>query len=141
MILNTLQLQLCDIQGRLFELSGKKGYESKKFIESYMNSDTAAAFDLPYDRMQWAGEEYILENLLDEVGILPKSDNLFSNDILFWTGYIYRYWHFLTGENSKKIYSYANAQTMRETYLGFHTLDNSLAVENLLEIYQQKNQI
>ena len=60
--------QLCDIQGRLFELALKTGYDCPAFIKSFMTSRTAAALDDVYDRLQWAGEEYILEELDDEVG-------------------------------------------------------------------------
>ena len=64
--------QLCDIQGRLFELALKTGYDCPAFIKSFMRSRTAAALDDVYDRLQWAGEEYILEELDDEVGGLSK---------------------------------------------------------------------
>ena len=62
------QRQLCDIQGRLFELALKSGYDCPAFIQAFMNSRTAAALDDTYDCLQWAGEEYILEELDDEVG-------------------------------------------------------------------------
>ena len=53
--------QLCDIQGRLFELALKMGYDCPSFIDAFMNSRSATALDDVYDRLQWAGEEYILE--------------------------------------------------------------------------------
>lgn len=65
--------QLCDIQGRLFELALKTGLDCPAFIEAFMNSKTAAALDDVYDRLQWAGEEYILEELDDEVKGLGKA--------------------------------------------------------------------
>lgn len=37
--------QLCDIQGRLFELALKNGYDCPSFIETFMNSQTAAFLD------------------------------------------------------------------------------------------------
>ena len=49
------QRQLCDIQGRLFELALKSGYDCPAFIQAFMNSRTAAALDDTYDRLQWAG--------------------------------------------------------------------------------------
>lgn len=104
MILDSFQFQLCDIQGRLFELSVKQGYDSAKFMEAFMTGRCAFALDDIYDRLQWAGEEYILEELNDEVGGLVKSDNIFSIEVMFWTGYLYRYWHFYTGQSSKDIY-------------------------------------
>ena len=39
--MNELQLKLCDIQGRLFELSAEKKYDSAAFIKAFMMSDTA----------------------------------------------------------------------------------------------------
>ena len=63
--LDTQQFGLCDIQGRLFELALRKGYDCRDFVEKFMNSRVAAALDDVYDRMQWAGEEYLLEELDD----------------------------------------------------------------------------
>lgn len=136
--LNSFERQLCDIQGRLFELVLKKGYDCPSFIEAFMNSETASALDESYDRLQWSGEEYILENLNDEVGGLKKAGVAYSNEVMFWSGYTYRYWHYLTGETSKEIYVQADAQTMNDSYFGFHTLDVAMAVEDLKELYRQK---
>ena len=62
--MNALELQLCDIQGRLFELSVDRNLDSARFIKIFMNSETARALDSTYNRMQWAGEEYLLEEVL-----------------------------------------------------------------------------
>ena len=37
--MNELQLKLCDIQGRLFELTADKHYGSAVFIKKFMNSN------------------------------------------------------------------------------------------------------
>ena len=55
--MNEIQLKLCDIQGRLFELSADRQLGSASFIKVFMNSETAKALDSTYNRMQWAGEE------------------------------------------------------------------------------------
>jgi len=130
--------QLCDIQGRLFVLALKAGLDCPKFIESFMNSKTAAALDDVYDRLQWAGEEYILEELNDEVNGLKKAGMIYSTEVMYWTGYTYRYWHYYTNECSRKIYRFADAKTMNECWLGFHTFDVKMAVDNLKEIYKLK---
>ena len=36
--MNELQLKMCDIQGRLFELATENKYASKEFIKAFMNS-------------------------------------------------------------------------------------------------------
>lgn len=130
--------QLCDIQGRLFELALAAGFDCPLFIEAFMNSRTAAALDDVYDRLQWAGEEYILEELNDEVNGLKKAGTIYSSEVMYWIGYTYRYWHYYTGECSHEIYKTADAKTMNECWLGFHTLDVAMAIDDLKEIHVQK---
>jgi hypothetical protein len=137
--MNELQLQLCDIQGRLFELSGTQGYDSATFIKAFMTGEVAKCLDSKYNRMQWAGEEYLLAEVAD-TGKLKKSGSMYDKEVLYWTGYLYRFWHFATGENSKDIYRQAPAATMRRNWLVFHTFAPELAIEDLKEIFKQKTQ-
>ncbi len=136
--LSGFERQLCDIQGRLFERSLEKGLDSIDFIDKFMNSESCAYLDMPYDRLQWAGEEYILENLLDETDV-RVAGILFGKEELFWAGYVYRYWHLITGESSRDIYKQADASRMKDCYLGFHALDVVMAIEDLKEINRQEN--
>ena len=66
--MNAIQLKLCDIQGRLFELSVDRQLASAGFIKTFMNSETAKALDSTYNRMQWAGEEYLMEEIMEAAG-------------------------------------------------------------------------
>ena len=65
--MDLIQLKLCDIQGRLFELSLQAGYDSEDFMKRFMRSKVARDLDSEYNRMQWAGEEYLLEEFADEI--------------------------------------------------------------------------
>ena len=137
--MNELQLKLCDIQGRLFELSAEKKYNSSAFVKAFMTSDTAKALDSEYNRMQWAGEEYLLEEITSSAGDLLTADGeIYDTDILYWIGYIYRYWHYYSGEDSVKIYKQAPVETMKRNYMIFHTMDPVLAIEDLKEIHNQQ---
>lgn len=137
--MNELQLKMCDIQGRLFELSADKNYGSANFVKVFMTSEVAKALDSTYNRMQWAGEEYLLEEIGAIAGDkLEKSGEVYSKDILYWMGYLYRFWHYYTGEDSAKIYKQAPVGTMKRNYVMFHTMAPELAVEDLKEIYKQK---
>ena len=53
--MTSIELQLCDIQGRLFKLSAQRGISSVEFNKVFMKSATAKALDSTYNRMQWAG--------------------------------------------------------------------------------------
>lgn len=78
------------------------------------------------------------EGFADRCPAAPKDGNLYDNEVLYWAGYVYRYWHFLTGESSKDIYKQAPAETMNTNYLMFHCMDTELAIEDLKEIHRQK---
>ena len=137
--MNALELKLCDIQGRLFELFANTEYDAESLVKAFMNGEIAKNLDSVYNRMQWAGEEYLLEELIDTCKdkLTTKREN-FSKDVLFWMGYVYRYWHFYTGEESNKIYKQAPFETMNVNYLMFHTMDVEMAIDDLKEIYRQK---
>lgn len=137
--MDALQLKLCDIQGRLFELSADRKYNSTVFIKTFMASNTAKELDSKYNRMQWAGEEYLLEEITSAYqDVLTIGNNVFSKDVLYWIGYIYRYWHYYSNEDSAKIYKQAPAEMMKRNYMMFHTMDPTLAIEDLKEICNQK---
>ncbi|MGF0018715.1 hypothetical protein [Sporofaciens sp. SGI.106] len=137
--MDTLQLKLCDIQGRLFELSAQQGYDSEKFVPFFMGSEVARSLDSTYNRMQWAGEEYLLEELIAESnGCLIQTDRVFSTEVMYWIGYVYRYWHYYKKLSSARIYRKANVKTMKQNYMMFHTMDPELAIDDLIEIKKQK---
>lgn len=127
--MNILTHKLCSIQGRLFELSAKRGFDSVEFAKTYMNSDTAAKFNSAYDRSQWMGEEYLLEESI-RTNIIPKG-KVYSADVMFWMGYTYAYWSIVYGDGCKKIVKMANPKVMAENYPGLHTVSIDMAVQDL----------
>lgn len=137
--MDALQLKLCDIQGRLFKLFVDTDYDAKSIVKVFMNSEIAKNLDSIYNRMQWASEEYLLEELIDTCkDKLKAKKQSISKDVMFWMGYVYRYWHFYNGEDSCKIYKQATFETMSINYLMFHTMDVEMAIDDLKEIQKQK---
>ena len=132
---DNIRLKLCDIQGRLFERS--TDYASEGFIRDFMNSRVAEHLDSPYNKLQWMGEEYLLEELAEEKSLTREGEK-FNPEILYWIGYLYRYWACSRKESSKKIYHLAPAKTMKRNYLAFHTFDPEIAIDDLKEISRQK---
>jgi hypothetical protein len=134
--MDSIQLKLCDIQGRLFERSIP--YASESFIRDFMNSEVAEHLDSSFNKLQWMGEEYLMEELRDEKGLSTEGEK-YSSEVLYWIGYLYRYWACTRKEKSKKIYRQAPAKTMKRNYLAFHTLDPEVAIDDLIEISKQKH--
>ena len=133
--MDSIQLKLCDIQGRMFERS--TAYASEGFIRDFMNSEVAEHLDSPYNKLQWMGEEYLIDELKDEK-TLDTDGEKYSPEVLYWIGYLYRYWACTRGEKSKRIYRQAPAKTMKRNYMAFHTFDPEVAIDNLIEIHQQR---
>ena len=135
----SLQLTLCDTQGKLFELSGERGYDSESFIKAFMTTDISKDMDKDFHHVQWAGKEYIMSRMEDENPDAINNNGLvFDNETLYWTGYIYRYWNIYTGESSKDIYKQAPVKTMQTVYLMYHTMSPELAIDRLKESYNKK---
>ena len=133
--MTSIELQLCDIQGRLFMLSVRSGISSAEFIKVFMKSATAKALDSTYNRMQWAGEEYLLEEVIDESGDgFEKSGEVYTEELIYWIGYIYRYWHYVMGESSKEIYKQASVNVMKQNYERLYMM----TPEEVIELVKEK---
>ena len=74
---------------------------------------------------------------LEEIGGLKKAGTAFPREVMYWAGYTYRYWCYYTAESSQDIYQTANAQTMKQCWPGFHTLDVEMAIDDLKELHKQ----
>jgi len=133
--MDCIQLKLCDIQGRLFERS--TNFASEGFIRNFMNSEVAEHLDSPYNKLQWMGEEYLLDELADEKKLSTEGEK-YNPEVLYWIGYLYRYWACSRNEKSRKIYRQAPAKTMKRNYMAFHTFDPDLAIDDLIEINRQR---
>ena len=139
-MLDVFEMTLCDMQGKLFEMSANEGFSSEAFIKTFMLSDTAADLDKLFNHMQWAGQGYIIDRLREQnADTLETDGELYDNETLYWSGYLYRYWHIYTGETSKEIYKQAPAKTMRAVYLMYHTMSPEMAIDRLKDTYARKH--
>lgn len=137
-MLDSLEISLCQMQAHLFELSAQKGYDSEAFVKAFMNSGIAEDLDKEFNHVQWAGEEYLLSRLYDEKSDAIKQGVVLDTETLFWTGYLYRYWHFYTGESSKEIHRQAPITVMKQVYLPYHTMSIEMAIDRLKETFNDK---
>ena len=131
--------QQCSLLGKFFEAAGAAGFSGRPFVDGYMKSETAAHFFLDYDRLQWAGGPYMMEEFLEASGLQPGSKPGPTNpEALFWTGYVYRWWGYLTGETPVEINRLMTAADMFAAWEGYHTLGVEEAIERLREESREK---
>lgn len=133
--LDLSEKRICLVQGRLFEETASRGMDSADFVEKYMTSYISKSMDLPTHQFQYSGEFYVLGEMDDNLHI-KRSDNIIDTEVLFWMGYIYRYWHYYKNVSSEYIYKIADFDTMCMAYMGFHTLCPEMAIDRLIEAYE-----
>ena len=138
MMNESLKLALCEMQAQLFVQSRDEGYASEPFIKAFMNSEIAKDLDKQFHHMQWAGTHYIMSRMEEEHPEALVQGECYDTETLYWTGYLYRYWHIDKGESSREIYKQAPAKTMRIVYLMYHTMSPEMAIERLKDSYREK---
>lgn len=129
-------LKLCDVQGRLFVLSVTNGYDSEKFVKTFMKSVTAKELDSSYNCKQCFGEEYLFDEVIENAGdMFKEKEKIYSSECIYWIGYIYRYWHYYTKESSKEIYKQAPVKVMKQNYEQLYMM----IPEEVIEILKETN--
>lgn len=135
----TIDYYLIREQARAFEFSANQNIDSAPFITAFMNSETAREFDLPWAAVQGFGATYLVEDVDKRSGILPRENDVWYPDVMHWIGFIYRHWHFMTGQSSKEIFKIADGPMLRNYYCRGHILDPDVAVEEIMEMSARKN--
>ena len=107
-----LGLTLCKLQANVFAQSKTKIEGSiYLFIRKYMYSDVCEKIDkLTYI--------YESTDIFSNISVEGKNKNEISEDILYWVGYIYRYWAYTYELSSKKIYKIVPGKEMISLYGG-----------------------
>ena len=65
-----------------------------------------------------------------------KTGEVYSEELIYWIGYIYRYWHYVTGESSKEIIKLVPVKVMKQNYERLYMM----TPEEVIEILKEKNE-
>lgn len=127
-------LQMCKFQGELFKESLRKTQcGSKVFLRRFMLSDLAERMDKDgflYEATD-VGDAFIeIEN---QYGPTDYGQIKFGGEALYWTGYLYRYWSYISGKSSKQLYRIIKPEELEKLYFPYHSLDPEQAIERIME--------
>lgn len=123
----------CEYQANLFEYSVVKGdCSSSFFIKQFANSDLASRMDneayiLSGDDTVKAYEELSLEKKLS------RGKELYPKRVMAWVGYIMRYMSIKYNFSTKYIYSFIKPRELYGLYEAYHSLDNDMVCERIVE--------
>lgn len=124
----------CTIQGNVFALSSEKEKcSSPIFIRRFMNSEIAREFDSLAILDDTLTEMDVLQVIDEEFGETSYGSIKYEKEVLFWIGYIYRYFCYTYDISSLRAYKILKPKEMYEAYYVYHTYDPSKAIAELLE--------
>ena len=125
---------LCELQGSTFELSLEKVETSSPiFIRRFMNSDVVKLFDNGSILQTNLQPQDIIEYIEEEYHELKYGKEKYTNNEMYWIGYLYRYFSYTYELSSYRVYKMVKPKELRNLYLPYHTLSVEQAIERILE--------
>lgn len=132
--LTSLEIKLCQAQAKIFEISVKKtNYSSLIFIRRFMYSSIAKSMDDNVYLYQSDTIDDTLNKLNEEYGKSNYGKIKYSEDQMYWIGYIYRCLCISYKLSSKNVYKLFNAEKIVKYYNICHTFDIVDAAERMME--------
>jgi hypothetical protein len=100
------------------------------FAKKFMQSKVAEELDSMNPGVYSTGVAPLFGYTLRNISApLPcDKDKYVNENVLFWVGYIYRYWNRLLGTSSKEIVENAPVEYVLDYYPAYHGMDNVEAV-------------
>ena len=75
-----------------------------------------------------------MEEVIDEAGDrFEKPGEVYTDEMICWVGYIYRYWHYVTGESSKELYKQAPVKVIKQNYVRLYMMTPEEVIDLLKE--------
>ena len=132
--LTTQDFELCRMQGALFEASLELcACSSPVFVRRFMNSRLAVRFDDGAVRFEASTMSALADELEAQYGPSTYGRARYGAEVMYWMGYVYRYWCIRSGLSSKRVYKIIQAREMGELYYPYHSLDPVQAIERICE--------
>lgn len=127
-------LLLCELQAMTFEKSiDRLGTSSEIFIRRFMKSEIAKRFDDESILDSNIQSNDILDFIEEEYGVSDYGTVKYTNNEIYWIGYIYRYFVITYKLMSTQVYKVVKPKELKSLYLPYHTMDPAQAIERILE--------
>lgn len=132
--IDEMGLKLCKIQADIFAASvSETECSSLIFMRRFMNSQVAQRMDIGGFLFEACDIHTVFHELNMEFGVSSYGKDKYSNQELYWIGYIYRYWCYTYQKTSKQVYKIVKPKELRDLYYPYHSFDPSQAIERILE--------
>ena len=126
---------LCRMQGKLF--MNYADYEQCSptiFIRRFMNSNVAKRFDSLEILLERSSNASIVREIDDQYGITRFGrPNTVGQEVLYWAGYVYRYWSFTREIPSKLLIQKVRPEELFKRYDIYHSFGLDYLIDRLSE--------
>ena len=140
--LESLEIKQCQLQAKIFEASVKQTpYSSPIFIRRFMNSSVSKTFDEKKYLFLSSSITDVFDTLDEEFGKSSYGKIKYTEDQMFWIGYIYRCIAIKYNLTSKVVFELFNSKDVIKYYNIGHTFDIVQAAEWMMESINYNNDI
>ena len=120
----------CKEIGKLFVWSAKEGVDSDDFCYKFMNSERGRRILNDEMIQEYCGESFMFSGLAREINF--KKGDVYDFDVLYFTGFLYKYWASYRGSSSEEIYKLAPIQLIADRYMFYHTQGWDYIIDDII---------
>lgn len=132
--INDYGLKICKYQGNLFQESLERSdCSSPIFLRRFMYSDVARRMDSDGFLFEATDIASAIAEIEAQFGKSEYGKIRYSENELYWIGYLYRYWAYTRERSSKSIYKIIKPEELKTLYFPYHSLDPAQAIDRILE--------
>jgi hypothetical protein len=126
--------KLCTFQANIFAHSKELPCSSLVFLRRFFNSEFARTMDHPnYFSFSYDVEE-CYKSIVKEYGQSAYGKDVFSENVLYWLGYITRYICYTRDYPSKLLYKNIPLKLFISNYEVYHTQNEDWVFQRVLEL-------
>ena len=138
-LINTeIMYDICQQQGKIWEIAASKGLDMEKFSKVYLSSSFCKNFDKCWSLYHNMNPYEAFEEFMSENNVSERSDKLYYDvDVSYFAGFMYRLTAFKTHKKSTEIEKYLDFSELMRRYPGLHTVSEEEAVDEILDSHKE----
>jgi hypothetical protein len=126
----SFMLTQCKIIGCCFRESGYEQLDSDLFAEQFLTSDYGISILTDIRLSEYADAKFMLEGLIRE--LKPKKGLVYDTDVLWLSGYVYKYWVSTRDADPRDVYKLAPIRLFANRYEFYHTQGFEYIIDDII---------
>ncbi len=127
-------LLLAEFQGKIFEKSEEMNCSSPIFLRRFLHSNLLRDLDSGNNSLISFDVNAAIQSILEQFGDTSYGKEKYSQNALFWMGYMYRYIAYTREQSTGYIMELFKHEQMNAVYYSFHTQDPEWCIKSLLDL-------